>query len=363
MRVLILLVGLIFLGCNRSNQETTSNYYPALHDVKITHAKGFHVEETDSSTMLKVNSQTSKYTFSDSLIFLKRTQSNQGKVLSQKPERIACQSTTHATFIHALGLADKIVGLSDMAYMPKDELYEQLIGQKVKELSQHNTIGIENLLSVAPDIFFMYPYEWDAEKYRSVGVQTVLVAEYLEKSVIARLEWLKFFGILLQEERKADSLFNCIKNRYDALVQRQPIQKTVFFNLPFKDIWDMPSGNSLTVNLIKDAGLSYLYNNESQSADNLSLSKEAVWYHAHEADYWIIIAGRPQNYSLADLVTEEAVYETFKSVKNQQVIFCNTSFSSYFTTGILEPDVMLKDLLFLTHQIDNHTPKYFTLLR
>jgi len=93
------------------------------------------------------------------------------------------------------------------------------------------------------------------------------------------------------------------------------------------------------------------------------IQKKKVWYDAMIADYWIIIASRPANFSLADLIAEEPVYAKFKSVIHQQVIFLQHRRNRLFCARSSEPEIMLKDLLFATHKMDNYQPKYFFLLR
>jgi iron complex transport system substrate-binding protein len=132
-------------------------------------------------------------------------------------------------------------------------------------------------------------------------------------------------------------------------------------NLPFQDEWFMPSEKSVGVQLIEDAGINYFYSKEKGTENKLH-SKEEVWNDGVSADYWVILASRPAGYKMADLLNEEAVYKTFKSVKENQVIFCNTSESDYFSQGVIEPNLILKDLLYATGQIENHKPAYFFLL-
>ena len=355
-----------FLSCKQKVSEVVQQnhaIYQSDFKTNIVDAKGFEVLENDSLWILKIVSLSDKYPFFDSLILPKKQLFLKGKYWKKDWNRIACQSTTHLAFLNALNLIDKVVAVSDIGYMPKDQLYDKIMAQKVVELNQNNTIDLEHIVSIQPDLFLMYPFDRERDKYKKANIQTLLVSEYLEQTPIARLEWIKFFGILTGESDKADLIYSQTKNRYSNLVKKNALNKTVFFNLPFKDTWDMPAANSVTVNLVKDAGFKYLYEPKNEAVDNISFLKEMVWGTAQFADYWIIIANRPLSYKLEDLLQEEPVYSTFTSVKNNHVIFCNTGQSSYFTTGILEPDIMLKDLLFLTGQIENHQPKYFQILK
>jgi ABC-type Fe3+-hydroxamate transport system substrate-binding protein len=66
---------------------------------------------------------------------------------------------------------------------------------------------------------------------------------------------------------------------------------------------------------------------------------------------------------LADLIAEDEVYSTFRSVKEGKVIFCNTSTSDYFTYGIIQPDNMLYELSLAIQGKDKEDAQFFKLLR
>ena len=342
------------IGC--VSQNGTDNKVLDVHhfeSVEIKYAEGFTIEQNDSFFELSVKSLSEKYPFSDHFLVKKFDHLNE-------INRIACQSSTYVAFLNKLNSLETLCGLSDMNYLPPGDLTTQIRNLKVEELSNNGAVGIERLVNTDPDLFLMYPFELKSEKYKDVGIPTLLVSEYLESSVIGRLEWLKFFGCLVNKTGVADSIFDRVSSEYNQLITPVDSQQTIVFNLPFKDNWNMPSKGSLTANLLKDAG--FYYPMEETGADNLVLPKEKVWNLGIETAYWIIIASRPVDYTLTDLIGEEPVYSEFKSVKSGQVIFCNTSHSSYFTEGVVEPDIMLKDLLFLTGKIKDHKPKYFKLL-
>ena len=257
-----------------------------------------------------------------------------------------------------------VSGLCGMGYLHEGEIKSELLKFKTQEVCLGENIQLENAVSTSPDLFFVYPFaKNDIDYLVESGVKTFMIAEYLESHPLARLEWIKLFSILLGEERQADEYFNTVENTYMSLVQAEPdTNKQFIFNLPFGDTWYTPSANSLIVKLIEDAGLSYFYKDEI-GTENTPHIQEEIWNNGGIADYWVIIADRPENFDLKALIAEDDVYSTFSSVKNHQVIFCNTSTSDYFLDGVIEPDIMLKDLLFATHKIDKHQPKYFHLLK
>ncbi len=343
-----------------SNQSISVDQEQSDYRLKVEDAKGFTIHYGDQYTTIKINSLSDKYPFYDSILIANQAGIANAKYLPGSLNKIACQSSTHIAFLDKLNKINLLCGISEMDYMPKDAIYDKVAQLNVQELNNNGVVEIERLVKSNADLFLMYPFEWQSEKYKAVNIPTLLVAEYLESTPIARLEWLKFFGCLLNEPEMADSVFESIKHRYNDLVVPVDSAATVMFNLPFKENWNMPSYHSLTAQLAKDAGLNYIVPSTGQ--DNIVLSKEIAWEKGISCEYWIIMAGRPEGFSFNDLLEEASIYKDFRSVKEKKVIFCNTSYSGYFTEGVVEPDVMLKDLLFLTGKISDHTPKYFKFL-
>ena len=363
----LFLIGLIIclLSCRPApNTKINSQSYLPISSIDVSTAKGFKVVETDTTFKILIHSLSPKYQFEDSLVYPKNELKKPFKFLLNPIDRIACQSSTHLIFINALHHTQKVKGISDMDYMPKDSLFRKLTLNDVVEINKNGAVNIEKLLAINPDVFLVYPFEWESDRFKKVNITTLLVSEYMETTPLARLEWIKFFGILLNESEKADKIFKEKEKKYKALIQDVDSSASIFFNLPFNDVWDMPAPNSISGNLVKDAGYQYIYAENTQNAnDNLVQSKEKVWIDVMHANYWLIIANRPIDYSLADLMEEEAIYKEFKAVKNKKVLFCNTGHSPYFTQGIIAPDEMLKELIEIKTQENDYNGVYFRYLK
>ena len=52
----------------------------------------------------------------------------------------------------------------------------------------------------------------------------------LEKTPLGRAEWIKFFGVLFDKEKEADSIFNELENNY--LTMRKNLASKSQINLP-----------------------------------------------------------------------------------------------------------------------------------
>jgi len=364
MKLIQLLLILFFTSCiNHSNIDDVVVVKTSKFKSEIQFAQGFDIDDSNADfSLIKINSNHSKYNFSDSIYIIHSNEFDGAnkKVLTKKLNNLAIQSTTYLSYLSVLNKLSLVRGVSGLQYVNSVTLNKKINKSSVNEIGNNGSIQMESLLKVDPDLFLIYPFELDnKDKYNSKGIETLLISEYLESTPLARLEWLKLFGMILDENELANAYFDAVTLNYNAQKIAVDSTKTMFFNLPFKENWNMPNSNSITANLLRDAGFDYVFSDTIN--DNAIRSKEIVWDKAMNCEYWIIITSRPANYTLEDLKNEESIYSEFSSVKNNKVIFCNTSTTDYFTMGVVEPDVMLRDLV---HCMDSsYNSKYFRLLK
>jgi iron complex transport system substrate-binding protein len=362
----LLLCPLWMLSCIQHKDETNATlFFPEQEKVEVKYAGGFEVVYGRGYVSVITHSIAGNTFFSDTLYLQSAADAEipeGATLLTPGMSSLVCQSSTHLAFLNVLDEIDKVTALCGLRYVQNKSISGILEQNGTIELCQAENVVMENLLKVNPDLFFIYPFGTEGnDEFRRNGVKTLYIAEYLEKDQLARLEWIKLFGLITGKAGIANAYFEKAEQSYLSLQQRPDTNLRFILNVPFEDSWFMPSAGSQTVKLIEDAGLKYYYS-ESGATENDVHSKEEVWNDAMFADYWIIIANRPEGFSRADLLAEEPVYAKFKSVIHHQVIFCNTATNDYFAQGTVEPEVMLKDLLFATHKMDQHEPKYFFLL-
>ncbi len=358
------LLTLLILGCV-SHPETDSDDLSVFEcdTFEIKYAKGFEVIHGADFTKIITKSLPDNDFFRDSILLPHTANLPEGaiKFCNGPLRRACCQSLTHIAFLDKLQSVDCVNGLCAMDYVADEELYGRLVKNGVEEICNGEQIQSEILLKLAPDIFFMYPFG-DAMQadFSEKGITTLLIAEYLEESQLARLEWIKLFGLLVGRADEATDYFDKVEADY--LEMETTIgdgSPTFLMNLPYGDSWFMPSSRSVGVELIEDAGLTYLYSRDD-GTENVPRSLEEVWGDGTVADWWIIIAERPAGFSMADLLAENEVYREFESVKRGDVLMCNTTEVDYFAKGVVEPDVILRDLRFhMSKGWMKHEPVYF----
>lgn len=368
-KLFFLSICFILISCVEHQDKTSveENVFTAEDRVEVKYAKGFEVSYHQGYIKIITQSHSSNSQFKDSLFLITDLNNNlpkDVKRLTAEKTEFACQSSTYLAFFDAFKALDMVKALCGIKFVNQDSLKAELVSNGVVELCLTDQVQDEALLEANPDLFLIYPFGRSQDNnYKEKGINTLLIGEYLEETQIARLEWIKLFGLLLNRAEEANLYFDKIHEEYEALKRQvKPIEKSFIMNLPFQDQWFMPSAQSVGVRMVEDAGISY-YFKEARGTENEVFSKEAIWDVGTKADYWIIIANRKPNFSLNDLLSESPVYKTFKSVKNEQVIFCNTADVDYFAKGIIEPQIILKDLLYATKQIEYHTPVYFKRLK
>ena len=195
-------------------------------------------------------------------------------------------------------------------------------------------------------------------------------ADYLETTPLGRAEWIRVIGLLTGRQREADSCFDAIVSRYDALkdlcadVDSKP---TVFSDLAFNGQWYIAGGQSYMARLFADAGADYLWKDDPSTA-SFPLDAETILAKARHADFWRVANSSSLPMTYASLQKENPVYGLFDAYRNRKILVCDIQETGYFETSQLEPDVLLADFIHFFHpEILNaldpdYVPKYYHLM-
>jgi iron complex transport system substrate-binding protein len=136
---------------------------------------------------------------------------------------------------------------------------------------------------------------------------------------------------------------------------------TVFVGMPWNGAWYVPGGKSFQAQLFKDAGAKYLWaDNEEKSS--LVKAKEVIIDVAFDANYWL---NQNSYQSIADLVAFDEKFNSFSAIKNQDVYNNDNrsnalSGNDYSESGVVQPDVVLRDLIEIFHpELLDHELYYY----
>ena len=277
--------------------------------------------------------------------------------------RVALHSTTHASYLSALGGSATVVACAHAGMLRDPALVALRDKGLITEIATGDGLDREQLAALRPAVLFSYPYGKTANDRAVPGVATVDVSEYLEPDPLGRAEWLKLFGTFLRKERVADSLFDAIAARYDSarsMVPPDAQRPSVFFGSSWKGTWSVPSGDSYMAKLIADAGAHYLFA-DRRSDGNIDIDLETALATGAKADFWGRILFLDHTATAADVAGDDARIMALPAFTEHHCFSANSAESDLFGEAGLQPDVVLLDLLGIFHPelAKGRAPVYF----
>ena len=136
--------------------------------------------------------------------------------------RVAALSTSQVGYMLRLGLRDRIVGVSDGQYIVDSVLYYRT-RQKTPEFVEsigYDAGALEKLMALNLDLVLDFTTGGDYDNYEQIArtnLPLMLTSEWQEDSPLAKLEWIKLYGILFGVRALADSIYEQEKNKYETL--------------------------------------------------------------------------------------------------------------------------------------------------
>jgi iron complex transport system substrate-binding protein len=349
----ILLFFSIFISCKNIKEKESINLKVSTKS-SIKYAKGFNIEYFETYKKLIVNApyQNSNETFEFILIDKNSTK----KGIKTPINSIVVTSTTHIPMLELLEVENKLIGYPNTDYISSKKTRSLINTGTIKELGNEENINTELLLDLNPEVVVGFSISSNNKMFATIenlGIPVVLNGDWLEETPLGRAEWIKFFGVLFDKEKLADSIFNEIENNYLSaknVALKSELKPTIISGGLFKDIWNLPAGDSFEATFLKDANTNYLWAN-SEGKGSLSLNIENVFEKGKNADIWI----SPSFYtSIFNIEKANDLYSKFKAFKNKQVYsFVNKKGEkggiTYFELAPARPDLVLKDLIKIAH--------------
>ncbi|SDS63935.1 iron complex transport system substrate-binding protein [Formosa sp. Hel1_31_208] len=283
-------------------------------------------------------------------------------------ERIVITSTTHVPALELLNVEHTLVGFPGTNYISSEKTRERIEKGNIRELGKNEGINTEVLLELRPEVVIAFGVDGTNKSMEIVSkgrIPVIYNGDWVEKSPLAKAEWIKFFGALYQKEKEADSLFNQIEHDYleaKTIASKAISQPTVLCGAMHKDVWYLPNGSSPEAQFLKDANVNYLWSETTESG-SIALSFEAVFERAKDAQLWL----SPSYYASYEALRQSnSHYTEFDAFKNRHIFtFSNTTGTSggviYYELGTARPDLVLKDMIKICHPdlLNNYDTTFF----
>ncbi|MBR2474987.1 MAG: ABC transporter substrate-binding protein [Bacteroidaceae bacterium] len=368
-RVLIYILPIfIFLACSKVGDNNIT--IPASND----YAQGFAVAEFDNYKVVEVRNPWDTLKILQRYILVPKgcelpDKIPHGTIIRTPISRAVVYASLHCGMIKELRKSEAIAGICDVHYNADSTLKNRVKRGEIADLGSSFLPDIEKIISVSPEIIILSPYkDRDEDKLSQLGIPIVEMADYMESVPLARTEWLKFISMLFDCEEVADSIFETTKKEYLRLseIGRSVTHKpTLFCELKTGGVWYQPGGESYMAQLYRDAGIDYLWSDNSNKG-SISLSFEEVFSRASNADLWFIKYADESDKTLKSLANEYALYDKFKPYKNKSVWGVNALKVPFYEEMPLYPHYVLRDLMIVAHpeMFDkSETMRYFKKLR
>lgn len=376
-----LLMSLLAVSCTTKNNRQTGNEevaeQRAYSSVRIVpeYARGFSVSYKDGYVLLDIQDPQHEESATFHYAFVKRGTRPAGipdlyTVIETPVRSIICMTSLQLSSFIKMNALDKVVGITSTRHLFNKEMNERLKAGKTARIGIEGNFDNEVIMSMNPDLILISPFKRGGyETLKDVGIPLIPHLGYKEMTPLGQAEWVKFAGLLLGEEQKANETFSVIATRYNELkalttegkVKRRPV---VLSGEMRGGNWYAVGGESFLAQLFKDAGADYFLKDDKRSG-GVTLDFETVYNQGDEADYWRIVNSYPGTFSYKALKDQDPRYADFRAFKEKGIIYCNMKDTPFYESMPTEPEVVLADLLHIFHPdlLPDYTPVYYALLK
>ena len=352
-----LFFSIILLSCQRSSTNETHTNESKQSTLK--YAKNLDIITYDDYQQLIIKNPITHlkiiYYLVDKNTAIPKNLSKE-KVIRTPLKNIVVTSTTHIAMLELLGVEKSLIGFPQTYFVSSKKTRQRIDSGLVKELGNVQQLNTEVLLTMKPDLIMSFEISGSNKTMQELdkkGFNILINTDWMEETPLGRLEWIQLYGLLFNQQIKADSLFHAIEKNYlDAvkIAQKATKKPSILSGIVFNDVWNLPAGKSLEAQLLKDANTNYFWK-DTEGTGSLSLSIEVVFDKAKKADIWVA----PGIYnSIEALAQSNNLYPYFNPIQQKKVysyahLRGKTGGYIYFETAATRPDLVLKDLIKIAH--------------
>jgi len=345
-----------FISCG-SKSTKTANAQP-VDSLKLKYAEGFTIryyrdykEVIVYSPWVKGTEYARYYLVTD----LKTETPSNGTKVKIPLKTLATTSVTHLEFLTLLGELQTITGVCSPKIIYNPVVLKRGGEGKIADLGDAFSINVEKTLQLRPEAVMMSGYNQNdpyAKRVSEAGIPVIFNNEWMETSLLARAEWIKFVGVFFNKEKQADSIFTNVDKRYNEIKEKAAavkIKPNIMAGSNFRGTWYMPAGHSFMGRLFADAGARYYYSTDTTSG-SLPLNVETVLKNFAQTDVWLNCNFQ----SVSDLVKADSKHALFRPVVLKQVYNFNkrllpSTANDFWESSVARPDVLLSDVIAILH--------------
>lgn len=360
-RLTVLLAALLllaFTGCAANPAQPESTSSPVQADetqadfqvesaYPLEYAKEFTVDECTGGTRL-ITIQNARYLVVPENSTVPNGLSEDITVLQKPLENVYLVSTSAMDPILKLDALSAVTLSGTSAenwYLP--EAKEAMENGEISYAGKYSAPDYERIVSancgLAIENTMIYHTPEVKEQLEKFGIPVLVERSSYESDPLARMEWVKLYGILFDKEAEAETFFNEQVQRIRPLLGQDTTDKTAaFFSVTSNNLVTVRKSNDYVAKMIGMAGGEYVFSDLSDNGNNLAtinLSLEEFYAGAKDADVLIYnstIEGKIE--TTEQLLSKCPMLADFKAVQNGNV-WCTTQ--SLFQESMELPDLIL----------------------
>jgi len=266
-------------------------------------------------------------------------------------------STTQLPLLTDLGRIDVLTGVAQRDAITDPAIQRRVAAGAAVEFARVGlVVDVERVVAAHPGLLMIGSLSNRAvPPIRAAGIPVVPNAEWLEQTALGRAEWLKYMALFLNEEARAQSIYEPMKARYLTWAGRiraipAAQRPLVMTGRSSNGMFTIAGGKSYVAALIADAGGRYAWNDDP-SAGIVTVDIEAQIARAAGADIWINGGGWK---NLRAMLEQEPRYAAFKAVRDGRVWVYErrqtpSGANDYWSRSVTCPDIVLADLIKIFH--------------
>ena len=269
-------------------------------------------------------------------------------------ENVICMTTLQLAGFITIGETEHVCGMPSTRFLHNATVRQQIADGTTKRIGIEGNFDNEVIMNINPNLIFFSPFKRGGyDGLKDVGIPLIPHLGYKEPHPLGQAEWIKFIALFINEESKANRIFDDIANQYNTLkeqvAQTDPQERPVVLSGEIHGgSWYAVGGQSFLAQLFKDAGADYVLKDNNESG-GINLDFETIYEKAANARYWRIMNGYQGEYTYDVLGKADPRYKDFRAYREKGVIYCNQREKGFYESSPTQPHLVLKDLVKVFH--------------
>lgn len=363
----IFLTLLIFSACESSTKEAGStagfdsnkDYFP--DKIEVKHSLGFGVEYESHYKTLHLFRHYNDLVDTVSYVLLQRgTQAPETDlpIIEIPVKRAVSMSTTHLGMFAMLDGMESLKGIEIAQYVTNPDVKQAVADGRILEVAPAGALNVESVVGLNSDVLLGVGYpNSQNEAYQQLertGIPVLLNADWQETDLLGRAEWVKMLAVLLNKEKLVNEKFEAIEAEYNrvlGLVENKATDAPLTITgIALGDAWHVAGGRSFAYKMLQIVKADYPWKDD-RSTGSIKLDFETVYEFGLKADFWIVPGSAKTQ---QEVLSRDTRYADFKAFKKKQIYnifgrYTEGGGNDYYETGVVEPQVILKDIVKIFH--------------